>query len=214
MPTKVQSRVGSLSERAQGILHRLLDQQAVPEAIARVLYLQTRESVSPAAITRYASRYRQRQQEQRQVQQKMDGFIARATQEGITISDLLRAVLIEKFSEAQRDGTLPKKGLLDLEAAERRRGEFELKRKQAQLSAEHRQRELDLKERQTKLAERRFQFDREKAQATLDRLSRKADAGRPLSRDDLRRIKEIYGLYEDALVPEAPGTKKADDGNS
>jgi hypothetical protein len=48
------------AQRAQGILHRLLDQQTAPDWIARVLWLQTRERLSPAAITRYAARYRKR----------------------------------------------------------------------------------------------------------------------------------------------------------
>ena len=195
MQTKSQSGVKKLGEQAQGILHRLLDEQVPPESIANILWLQTRESISPEAITRYASRYRRRQQEQEQLRQKLDGFIARAQQDGISISDLLRAFLVEKLSQARRDGTLKKIDFLDLETAERRRSEFELKQRQAQLSAAFRERELNLKERQTRIAEERFQLDRAKAQAVLDRLTRKAQTGQRLTTDDVRRVQEVYGLY-------------------
>src|SRR3990170_5351792 len=143
--TPLGTSVKKLGEQAQGILHRLLDEQVPPESIANILWLQTRESISPEAITRYASRYRRRQQEQQQVREKLDGFIARAQQDGISISDLLRAFLVEKLSQARRDGTLKKVDFLDLETAERRRSEFELKQRQAQLSAAFRERELNLK---------------------------------------------------------------------
>jgi len=196
MTTKPQSAIKALSERAQRFLHHLLDQQVAPESIAGMLRLQTKEDVSPAAITRYASRYRRLQQEQRRIREKLDGFIAQAHEDGITVSDLLRAALVEKLSQAQRSGTLPKKDLLDLEAAERRRGEFDLKKTQAKLSAEFRERELAIKERQARLAERRFRFDRKKAQATFDQLARKASAGKPITNDDMRQIREIYGLYD------------------
>lgn len=194
MNTKRQSAIKALSERSQRVLHHLLDRQVAPESIAGMLRLQTKEDVSPAAITRYASRYRRLQQEQKQVRENIDGFIAQVHKDGITVADLLRAVLVEKLSQEQRSGTLPKKDLLDLEAAERRRGEFDLKRAQAKLSAEFRGRELAIKERQARLAERRFRFDRKKAQATFDQLARKASAGERITDDDMRLIREVYGL--------------------
>jgi hypothetical protein len=201
MNTKLQSGIARLSERAQGILHRLLDQNQPPASIARVLLLQTRESVSPAAITRYASRYRKRRQEQQAVQQKTDGVIARAQQDGIPVSDLLRAVLIEKLSRGPRDRTIAKLDLFKLEAAERLRSAIDLRREQAALSARHKERDLDLKERHANIEEQRFQLEREKAKTNFEKLERKAAAGRPLTLDDIRKIKEIYGIYESESTP-------------
>jgi hypothetical protein len=197
MASKLQSGIAKLSERAQAILHRLLDQSQPPESIARVLFLQTRESVSPAAITRYASRYRKHRQAQQAVQQTMDGFIARVQQDGIQVSELLRAVLIEKLSRGPRDSTIAKLDLFKLEAAERLRSAIDLRREQAALTARHKERDLDLKERHANIEERRFQLEREKARANFEKLERKAAAGRPLTLDDIRKIKEIYGIYEE-----------------
>src|SRR3989337_146738 len=105
MSDKPQSGVRQLSERAQGVLHRLLDEQVEAKSIAQVVWLATRERVAIGAITRYASRYRKRRQEEQRIRETLDGFIAQAHKEGITTSDLLRAALLEKLSQSQRDGT-------------------------------------------------------------------------------------------------------------
>ncbi|MND05714.1 hypothetical protein D3C83_266770 [compost metagenome] len=39
-------------------------------------------------------------------------------------------------------------------------------------------------------------FDREKRAAELKRLEDKAQSGQPLTSDDIRRIREIYGLED------------------
>ena len=206
--TPLGTSVKKLGEQAQGILHRLLDQQVPPESIAHVLWLQTRESISPEAITRYASRYQKRKQEQQQLRETVDGQIARASQQGLTTSDMPRAVLMENVSRAQRNGTLKKMDLVLLEGLQRKQGELELKQQQARLSSAFRERELDLKERQTRIAEERFQLDRAKAQAVLDRLTRKAQTGQRLTTDDVRRVQEVYGLYQDNPAPEDKGSSE------
>jgi hypothetical protein len=196
MPTRGKHGIGKLSEQAQATLHRLLDQGAKPSAIARAIWEQTRERISAAAITRYGTLYRKRQQKQQQLQQKMDGFLSRVQQDGILVSDLLRAVLVERLSAAGDDGTAAELDLLKLEEAERKRSEFEMRQRQAHFSNLYRERELDLKERKHALAEREFQLQREKARANFQELERKASAGESLTADDLRRVREIYGLYD------------------
>jgi hypothetical protein len=100
--------------------------------------------------------------------------------------------------------------LLALETVERKRGEYELKQQQAAWSAEVKQRELELKERQVRIAEKRFQMVREKAKAHVQTLERKVAGGRSLTQDDVRRIREIYGLYEDeSLLHEKAQTSHA-----
>ena len=194
--TQSQSGVQHLSERAQGVLHRLLDEQVEANSIAQVVWLQTRERVSTAAITRYASRYRKRRREEQGLRDKLDALLARAHQDGIRISDLLRSFLLEKLSQAQRDGSLKKADFLKLEDAARRRGEFELKQQQAQLSAAFRERELQLKERNTTIAEGRFRLDRKKAKALVAALEQKAGAGRRLTSVDVSKVREMYGLCQ------------------
>ena len=113
------------------------------------------------------------------------------------VSELLRAALIETLVVASRKKQFTKPDLFKLDDAERKRREFELKQKQARQAARREKKELELKERQTRLAEQSFQIDREKAQAALKKLERKAEKGQSLSREDVRRIREIYGLYEE-----------------
>jgi len=197
MPVRSQSGIRKLSERAQTILHRLLDQGETPAAIARAIWEQTRERLSAAAITRYGGRYRKRRQQQQQLQQKMDTFLSRVQQDGILVSDLLRAVLVERLSAAGEDGTAAKLDLLKLEEAERKRSEFEMRQRQVHFSNLYRERELDLKERKHALAEKEFQLQREKARANFQELERKASTGESLTTDDLRRVREIYGLYDE-----------------
>ena len=215
MTQAAQSGVRHLSEQSQSVLHRLLDQAETPAAIARAIRAQTGERVTPAAITRYASLYRKRQQKQQQLRQRMDGFLALVQKDGILVSDLLRAVLIERFSTAHEDGTAAELDLLKLEEAERKRGEYELKQRQAHFSNLYRERELELKGRKHNLAEKQFQLQRERARAAVDQLEGKARAGQPLSRDDIRRIREIYGLYDDPQPPtDDPNTEPSDGNNA
>ena len=207
------SDVAQLSPEAQALLHRMLDQGETPAAIARAVRAQTRERVSAGAITRYASLYHQRRQKQQQIQQRMDGFLARVQKDGILVSDLLRAVLIERLSTADEDGTAAELDLLKLEEAERKRGEYELRQRQAHFSNLYRERELELKERKHILAEKQFQLQREKVRANVQELERKAASGQPLTKEDIRRIREIYGLYDDAPQPTDDSEPGPNNGN-
>ena len=192
-----QSGIKQLSAEAQALAHRMLDQGETPAAMARAIRAQTGERVTPAAITRYASLYRKRQQKQQQLRQRMDGFLTLVQQDGIPVSDLLRAVLLERLSTAGEDGTAAELDLLKLEESERKRGEYELKQRQAYLLNFFRERDLELKDRKQNLAEKQFELQREKARANFQELERKAQAGESLNPEDLRRIREIYGLYDE-----------------
>src|SRR5919109_229933 len=92
--------VRKLGAEAQALLHRLLDQGGTPEAIARAIQEQTGERVTTAAVTQYAEAYRNCQERAQQLREGMDGFLERVRKDGIQISDLLRAVLIERLSMA------------------------------------------------------------------------------------------------------------------
>ena len=192
-----QSGIKQLSAEAQALAHRMLDQGETPAAMARAIRAQTGERVTPAAITRYASLYRKRQQKQQQLRQRMDGFLALVQKDGIQVSDLLRAVLLERLSTAAEDGTAAELDLLKLEEAERKRSEFELKQRQTQSLNRFREWEMQIKERKHQLAEKQFELQRERARANVQELERKAQAGESLSPDDIRRIREIFGLYDD-----------------
>lgn len=205
MTGHIQSVIEKLRPASQALIHRMLDQDELPDEIARAVYRLSGERVSRPALTYYASCYAQRNQEHQQARAETDDFIRMAGKQGVKVPDLLRAVLIERLMLARRKKQLTKTDLFKLDDAERKRREFELKQKQSRLAGKQKKRELDLKERQAQLAEQRFALDREKAQATVDRLERKAAAGESLTPDDVRHIREIYGLYDD---PEATETQR------
>jgi hypothetical protein len=175
----------------------MLDQGEQPAAIARAIRTRTGERVAADAIEHYARFYRQRQQKEQEIREGLDEFLARINQDGIQVSDLLRAMLFERFSQARKDGSVADLDLLKLEEADRKRCELELKQQQALSSNRYREWELQIKERKHQLAEKQFEFQRERARANFQELERKAQAGQSLSSDDIRRIREIYGLSEE-----------------
>jgi hypothetical protein len=202
-PTEAQRRAGTqyrkgwtqaLNVKGQVLLHQMLDQGSSPEHIAAMLRIQSKQDISLAAITRYASGYRQRRQAERQMRARVDAFVAQAREQGITISDLLRGALVAKLSSAPADPKIDKLDLFKLEAAERQRNTLDLRREQFVVTVAHREREMDLKERHAAITAERFALDQRKAQAVLATLEHKAGRGRQITLNDLRCIREIYGL--------------------
>jgi len=198
MKQPAQSGVRNLGEQSHSVLHRMLDQGETPAAIARAIRAQTGERVTASAIEHYARFYRQRQLKEQQLRERMDGFLTRVEKDGIPVSDLLRAVLIERLSTAEEDGTAAELDLLKLEEADRKRGEFEFKQRQGYLLNFFRERDMEVKERKQDLAEKQFELQRETARANFQELERKAQAGESLNAEDIRRIREIYGLEDEA----------------
>jgi len=198
MKQPAQSGVRNLGEQSHSVLHRMLDQGETPAAIARAIRAQTGERVTASAIEHYARFYRQRQLKEQQLRERMDGLLSRVEKDGILVSDLLRAVLIERLSTAEEDGTAAELDLLKLEEADRKRGEFEFKQRQGYLLNFFRERDMEVKERKQDLAEKQFELQRETARANFQELERKAQAGESLNAEDIRRIREIYGLEDEA----------------
>src|SRR5688500_4282210 len=102
MKPYIVSQFEELSPPAQALLHRMLDQQEQPVNIRRAILRLSGERVQQQAITLYASRYAQRSSEHSQARTQADGFIRLAGKRGVTISDLLRARLVERLLELQR----------------------------------------------------------------------------------------------------------------
>ena len=219
MPARFQFAVLKLSEQAQAVIRRLLDRGDGPIKIASAVRKKTGERVSRFSVSRYAELYRTRQRREQRARQFTDHLVHQAQQQGCEISEMLRASFFEAFTEAQTSGSLRDMNPLLLETAQRKRRELELKEEQARRASEQKEREFQIKEQQVGLAKRRveiteqrFQLDREKAEAVLKRLEHKASTGESLTPDDIRRIKEIYGIYDDAQ-PEKTGTD-INDGNA
>ena len=192
-----QSGVKKLGAEGQALLHRMLDEGGQPEGIARALREQTGERVTVTAITRYAEVYRRCQEKAKRLRKGMNEFLERVHRSGIQVSDLLRAVLIERLSTASKDGTAAGLDLLELDEADRRRGEYELKQRQADALNQYREWDMGLKYRKQELAEKQVELQHERARASFEELERKAQTGERLSAEDVRRIREIYGLGDE-----------------
>lgn len=186
MPKQQQFDVEKLSEAAQALMHQMLDQQASPKTIARALRERTGKFISQSAITRHAAHYRGQQEKRQQARQRTTDLIERVRQQGYEISALLRAAVLEAFTKTKRDGPLQKISPLQLESAERKRRELALKEEQVQLTG-----------RRVKVFEQRWEINRRKAQAELKKLDRKAKLGESLTAGDVRRMREIYEIYDE-----------------
>ena len=194
MTRSTQSDVQRLSEQAQVVLHRMLDQRAKPASIARAIKEQTGERITPRAVTTYGAAYRKRRASQVQISEKLDGFVSQVEKDGVPISDLLRAVLRERLQKAGEDGTAADLDLLKLEEHERKRSELELKERQSYYINRYREHEMEMKGRKQELAEKQFRLRRKQARASFAQLEQKAATGQPLTDDDMRNIRAIYGL--------------------
>jgi len=186
-----------LGEQSQSVLHRMLDRQEKPAAIARAIRTRTGEQVTADAVEHYARFYHQRRQKEQQLRQRLDGFLTRIEQDGIHVSDLLRALLIERLRTAEKDGVGAELDLLKLEEADRKRAELQLKQQQAHSLIHYREWDRGLKERKQDLAEKQFRLQRKTARAHFQELEQKARTGQSLSADEVRRIREIYGLPDE-----------------
>ena len=181
------------------LIRRMLDQREGHTAIASAVLQRTGERVSHDSIRRYAAHYRFRKQIEQQARQHTDKFLDQARLQGDEIGELLQAAFLEAFTAASLSGSLRELNPLHLEAAHRKRRELDLKEKHMLLS-----------ERRVEVYEQRFQLDRQKKQADLDKFNRKAQSGQSLTAEDVRRIKEIYGIYED-ISPDEAETEIHDD---
>ena len=185
MPKRFQFAVLKLSEQAQSLIRRMLDSHKGPYVISAAVQKTTAERITPTSLYRYSQHYRFKKRLEQRGRQQTDKLVQQAAQEGDEISDLLRAAFHESFTEKSMNGTVRDMNPLALEAAERKRQELKLKEKQFLLA-----------ERRVEVVEKRLQFDREKRAAELKRLEDKVQTGQPLTFDDIRRIREIYGLED------------------
>lgn len=186
MPKRFQFSVLKLSEQAQTLIRRMLEDHKGPYVIAAAVQRETGERVTPTSLYRYAQYYGFKRRLEQRGRQQTDRLVRQAAEEGDEISDLLRAAFHESFTEASMNGAVRDMNFLALEAAQRKREELKLKEKQFLLA-----------ERRVQAVEQRLQFDRDKRAAELKRLEEKAQTGQPLTPEDLRRIDEIYGLNDE-----------------
>ena len=195
------SAVERLSEEAQTLVHRLFDNDAGPGQISRAVRKLTGEKISIGDVRCHALEYGRRQRQRQKARLATSVLVQGVQEQGCDISEMLRAALLESFTDMFTNGKVKEVGILDWDAAHRRRRELALKEKQVELA-----------ERRLQISEERLQLDRAKMQAALDQLDRKAQKGQPLTPEDVRRIREIYGLYEEEAKsePREPARSEAE----
>jgi hypothetical protein len=204
MADQNQSAVKKLSERAQILIHQMLDRSASASSIVRTIARTTHEKISPEDIVRYAKHYAATVQAEDNARHLTTHLVGEIIRQGDEVSEMLRAAIQEAIKRARKTGALDKMDPLRLEAADRHRQELDLRKKQ-----------LSLAERRVKVSEDRWKLDRKKGQATLRKLDRKAKAGQSLTAQEMERVREIYGLYDHATPARQAYQMNADetDGN-
>ena len=184
-PRGSESSVEALSERARMLVARMLDEGAAPGTITQAVRKETHEQPTILAITNYARQYRAAQKHRSDARKCTGLLIEQIQRKGCEITDLLRAALMEAFTHIAESGKTHEINLLDWDKAERQRRELALK-----------ERMTNLAERRVLAIEKRLKLEAEKMNATLDKLDKKARQGRSLGPEDLKRIRDIYGLGE------------------
>ena len=192
-----QSDVMKLSAEAQALVRRMLDLDETPDDIRRAVHRLTGEKVLLTALGYYAAHYTKSSQSQEEARTETDDFIRLAAKKGVKVSELQRAILVESLFATRREKQFTKADLFKLDDAERKRKELELKQKQERQAARREKKELEMKERQVRLAEEKLELMREQMKPALEKLDRKAQKGERLSAEDVRRIREIYGLADE-----------------
>lgn len=194
MTTSIVSHFAELSPPAQALLHRMLDQGLPPDQIRRAIFRLSGDRLQQLDIINYGSRYAQRSSEHSEARSQTDSFIKLAGKRGVTISDWLRARLIERLVELQRGKKPGDAALWKLVDAERRHREFQLRKAKTQKEIDQKERALGYKERQLRVAEQKLEFAQQRLRSAVSQLERKTEKGKSLSKDDIRRIRAVYGL--------------------
>ena len=160
----------------------------------RAIFRLSGERVQQQAITLYALRYAQQSSERSEARSQTDGFIRLAGKRGVTISELLRARLMERLVELQRGKKPGDAALWKLVDAERRHREFKLRKQKVDRDLLQKERALGFKERQLRVAEQKLEYAQQRLRQAVSQLERKAERGKSLSTEDIRRIRAVYGL--------------------
>lgn len=184
-PTIPQVAIVKLSERARIHVHQMLDRHETPSSIARCIGRTTGEHIAAATVAAYANHYAVKVQAKEDARQSASNLVAGMIRMGADVSESLQAAFYEAFNYHVEIGTLKKMNPLLFEAAERRRIELDLHKKQVSLA-----------ERRVQVFEQRLHLDRKKAQAITQKLERKARRGASVTPQEIRQIREIYGVYD------------------
>ena len=185
MPTTPQLTIVKLSERARIFLHQMLDRYETPTAIARSIAATTHERIAASTIAAYAKQYAVKVQAKKDARQRATNLVTGMIRQGADVSESLQAAFYEAFNFHVESGTLKQMNPLLFEAADRRRIELDLHKKQVSLA-----------ERRVQVFEQRLHLDRKKAQALTKKLERKARTGHSVTPQEIRQIREIYGVYD------------------
>lgn len=184
-PQQAYITFNDLSERAKILVHQMLDRHFLPASIARCVSRTTHEKIAAGEIEKYAKEYAATVQAKENARVRTDYLVTRVMQAGDDIPETLRAAFYEAIAWAKKTDALKEMDPLNFEAAERRRQELDLRKKQVSLA-----------ERRVKVFEERLHLDRKKARAAIAKLDRKARRGDSITPNEVQRIRELYGIYD------------------
>jgi hypothetical protein len=153
--------------------------------IAARIEAATGEKVAERTIGRRKAEWEAEQKRRRMSREWMSDLMAAAREGDSTSWEMVQALASEQL---QRDG----EGIL-LAVDPIRLQQTSIAAQKVRLQG----RVIDLKERQVRLDEAKFEIlkaEREKAIKTAEELETKVASGRQLTEDDIRRIREVYGI--------------------
>jgi hypothetical protein len=155
-------------------------------AIAALIKERTGEEVAERTVGRRKAEWEEEFERRQRGREQMEDLLAAARAGDHTAAEMVNALAIEQLMR-DPEGTLTADPIKLQEAS--------IKAEKVRLAA----RSLDLKEREIAIAEKKFailQAEREKAIAATEELKNKVGSGKQLTLDDMRKIREVYGLSE------------------
>lgn len=180
----MQTSIQKLPPAASQKLHQLLDLGENSSRIASALG----GKVSRFAVERYARRYRQNQQNRKEAKEAARQIISENK-----IDELLTAALAESLTRSKLSGRLRKMSPITLEKLERSRRELAVKEKQVKLAAE-----------KVDLMKQKWDEQQEQLQKELEILEQKSRRGESVTENEIRRIRDIYGIRTQTIEYRGP----------
>lgn len=179
--------VDDLGEEARRIIRDGLERNEREQHIIDRVRQATGETIARSSFNRYASWYRQQQARRQEIRERVEVAVETAVKHGSSMTEGVKAELLDAFYEAARDGELAKTppfflGKLAVAFAENDRKERELKVREQQLELDRRKLEA--------LEKKLLAADAAKAKAR-EVVERAGDSISPKVREE---ILSIYGL--------------------
>lgn|GEM_PF-2288243 len=173
-----------LSAVAIGIMNGGFRNKKTSAAIAREIEAETRERVNPRTVGRRASEWRELMKGREVKKEQMRALVEAMDEGNLTASAMIKGLALQALMDDPESFT--KQNPLKVQSQNLRAEELIIKRDT-----------LRLKEREVAVSEARLRLMQEREQrvlATAEELEKKVTQGNAITPEDLRRIRDVYGL--------------------